>query len=68
VAGVVLSLAQGRPIRDAVLFGRAAGAAAVITPGSELCRRDDVERLRRCILSGASKDDGDFIPGAGAGV
>ncbi len=54
VAGVVLSLAQGRPIRDAVLFGLAAGAAAVMTPGSELCRRDDVERLHRCILSGAS--------------
>mgnify|MGYP001766109591 CR=1 FL=1 len=53
VAGVVLSLAQGRPIRDAVLFGLAAGAAAVMTPGSELCRREDVERLHRLILSGA---------------
>jgi 6-phosphofructokinase 2 len=31
--------------RDAVLFGIASGAAAVMTPGSELCRREDAERL-----------------------
>jgi len=45
VAGVVLSLAQGRPLREAVRFGVAAGAAAVMNPGTTLCRRDDVERL-----------------------
>lgn len=54
VAGVVLGLAQGRPVRDAVLLGIAAGAAAVMTPGSELCRRDDAERLHQAILSGVS--------------
>jgi 6-phosphofructokinase 2 len=41
VAGIVLSLAGGRPVRDSVLFGIAAGAAAVMAPGSELCRRED---------------------------
>lgn len=45
VAGTVLSLARGNELRDAVRFGVAAGAAAVMTPGSELCRREDVERL-----------------------
>ncbi len=45
VAGIVLSLARGLPLPDAVRFGVAAGAAAVMTPGSELCRRDDAERL-----------------------
>ena len=45
VAGTVLSLAQGKNLRDSVLFGIAAGAAAVMTPGTELCRREDVERL-----------------------
>jgi 6-phosphofructokinase 2 len=45
VAGVVLSLAQGRPLREAVRFGVAAGAAAVMNPGTALCRREDVERL-----------------------
>lgn len=45
VAGVTLSLARGWPSRNAVLFGIASGAAAVMTPGSELCRREDAERL-----------------------
>ena len=50
VAGIVLSLAQGRPLEDAILFGVAAGAAAVMTPGSELCRREDAERLYRSMI------------------
>lgn len=45
VAGITLGLARGWPSRDAVLFGIASGAAAVMTPGSELCRREDAERL-----------------------
>ena len=45
VAGIVLSLARGNALRDAVRFGVAAGAAAVMTPGTELCRREDTERL-----------------------
>lgn len=45
VAGIVLSLAQGNTLLDAVRFGVAAGAAAVMTPGTELCRREDTERL-----------------------
>lgn len=45
VAGMVLALARGRDIHEAVRFGVAAGAAAVMTPGSELCRREDTERL-----------------------
>jgi 6-phosphofructokinase 2 len=45
VAGIVLSLARGKPLRESVLFGVAAGTAAVMTPGTELCRREDAERL-----------------------
>jgi len=45
VAGIVLGLVRGLPLDDAVRFGVAAGAAAVMTPGSELCRREDAERL-----------------------
>lgn len=45
VAGMVLSLARGNPLRESALFGVAAGTAAVMTPGTELCRRKDVERL-----------------------
>jgi 6-phosphofructokinase 2 len=45
VAGTVLALSRGKSWREAVRFGVAAGAAAVMTPGTELCRREDAERL-----------------------
>ncbi|PON11699.1 hypothetical protein C2W62_43450 [Candidatus Entotheonella serta] len=45
VAGLVLSLARGMSLHEAVRFAIAAGAAAVMTPGTELCRREDKERL-----------------------
>lgn len=45
VAGMVLALARGEGFENAVRFGVAAGAAAVKTPGSELCRREDAEAL-----------------------
>ncbi|GAB6057979.1 1-phosphofructokinase family hexose kinase [Desulfonatronum parangueonense] len=45
VAGMVTALFRGWDMKDAVRFGVAAGAAAVMTPGSELCRREDTERL-----------------------
>jgi 6-phosphofructokinase 2 len=42
---LALSLGRGDDLRRAVRFGIAAGAAAVMTPGTELCRREDTERL-----------------------
>jgi 6-phosphofructokinase 2 len=52
VAGIVLSLARGNPLRESVLYGVAAGSAAVMTPGTELCRREDAERLYESIIKG----------------
>ncbi len=45
MAALVLSLARGEDVVDAARLGVAAAAAALLTPGSELCRREDVERL-----------------------
>jgi len=45
VAGMLMRLAQGRDLQDAVFFGISSGAAAVMTPGTELCKREDAERL-----------------------
>jgi 6-phosphofructokinase 2 len=45
VAGIVVGLERGMSVPEAVRFGVAAGAAAVMTPGTELCRREDTERL-----------------------
>ncbi len=45
LAALVLRLSQGLPEADAFRWAVAAGTAAVLTPGTELCRREDVERL-----------------------
>lgn len=52
VAGIVTALSRGWEVPDALRFGVAAGAAAVMTPGSELCRREDAERLYQQIRKG----------------
>lgn len=45
LAAMVYALASDRAPADAFRYGIAAGAAAVLTPGTNLCHRDDVERL-----------------------
>lgn len=45
VAGIVVGLGRGMSLRDATRLGVAAGTATVITPGTNLCQREDVERL-----------------------
>lgn len=47
VGAIVLALVRGWSLGEAVHFGAAAGAAAVMQPGTELCHRADVERLVR---------------------
>ncbi|MEO1063231.1 MAG: 1-phosphofructokinase family hexose kinase [Actinomycetota bacterium] len=45
VGAFTLGLARGWTLGDAATFGVVAAAAAHTTPGTELCRREDVERL-----------------------
>jgi len=45
VAGIVLSLDQGKSLKDSLQFGIAAGAAAVMNPQRELCLRKDTDDL-----------------------
>ena len=52
LAGIVLGLTRGLPIREAVQFGIAAGAAALLRSGTQLCRREDVERLFQAATAG----------------
>jgi len=47
VAAMVFSLANGISVEEAFHLGIAAGSAAVITAGTQLCRREDVLRLYR---------------------
>jgi len=50
VAGIVCSLAEGNSIRKAVMYGIAAGASAVMTPGIELCNKSDTDSLYENLL------------------
>jgi len=45
VAGMIFALAGGRGLESAFLYGIAAGTAAVLTPGTDLCHAADVERM-----------------------
>lgn len=45
VAGLALKLAYGGPLIEACRLGVAMGAAAVLTPGTELCRQEDTQKL-----------------------
>ena len=45
VAGVVLALARGESLENAVRYGVAAGTAAVMTAGHHLCTAADTDRL-----------------------
>lgn len=45
VAAMTHGLALGRSVEDAFRLGIAAGTAAVMTPGTDLCHREDIERL-----------------------
>jgi len=45
VGGMTLSLARGWSLRDAVRYGIAAGTAAVMSSGTQLCRLEDVEMI-----------------------
>lgn len=42
---MILALAEGRSPADALTYGTAAGAAAVLHAGTKLCQREDVARL-----------------------
>jgi 6-phosphofructokinase 2 len=45
VAGIVLSLARGESLENSFHYGLAAGSAAVMTSGTELCTKEDTDRL-----------------------
>ncbi len=51
VGGMTAALARGQDVEDAFMLGMAAGAAAVLTPGTQLCRREDVERLHAEVVA-----------------
>lgn len=47
LAAMIWSLERGHALDEAFRYGVAAGSASLLMPGTELCKRDDVERLLR---------------------
>ncbi|MFC0775095.1 1-phosphofructokinase family hexose kinase [Terrimonas alba] len=45
VAGIVFSLNNGKNLKNALAYGIACGTAATLNPGTELCKKDDADRL-----------------------
>jgi len=50
VAGMILSLAKGESLKKSFYYGLAAGSAAVMTSGTELCNKEDTDRLYQKML------------------
>ncbi|GAB3533326.1 6-phosphofructokinase II [Pontibacter brevis] len=51
VGGMVMSLLKGdKTLDEVVRFGVAAGTAATMTPGSELCTKEDTEKIYKWLL------------------
>jgi 6-phosphofructokinase 2 len=55
VAGMVMRLAQGNSLIDAVRYGVACGTAAVMTEDTQLCNKEDVEELYGWITERANR-------------
>jgi len=56
VAGMTMGLAQGYSLTQALMYGIAAGSAAVMTPGTELCKGEDARNLFHRLIEN-SKDN-----------
>lgn len=50
LGAMVWSLARGAALEEAFRYGVAAGTAALLTPGTELCRAADVHELYRKVI------------------
>ncbi len=51
VAGLIFSLSEGKNIEEAAMYGVASGTAATLNSGTELCKKEDVDRLFSYIQS-----------------
>lgn len=52
VAGMVVALSKGWSLTQVLQYGIATGTATTMNPGTELCRKEDVERLFKTLQKG----------------
>ena len=51
VAGIVYSLANNKSLQEALSYGVACGTAATLNTGTQLCRREDVNKMHAEMIS-----------------
>ncbi len=51
VAGMVLGLSQGKALSEMFQYGVACGTAATIHPGTQLCKKEDADKLYEWLLA-----------------
>ncbi|MBS1919370.1 MAG: 1-phosphofructokinase family hexose kinase [Bacteroidetes bacterium] len=50
VAGIVLALSREKNLKDALKYGVACGTAATMNQGTELCRKEDADKLFKNLI------------------
>jgi 6-phosphofructokinase 2 len=56
VAGIIYALSQGKELEEALQYGVASGTAATLHPGTELCSKEDTDKLVKEIQNKQKKD------------
>ncbi|WP_447953998.1 1-phosphofructokinase family hexose kinase [Sphingopyxis chilensis] len=62
VAAMTVAIVQGRSLDAALAYAVAAGTAAVLSPGAELARSEDVERLYAALRADAPEGEAAATP------
>ena len=47
VAGIIFALSENAPFEDALALGVACGTASSLNPGSDLCKMNDVNMVKK---------------------
>ncbi len=49
-AGIIFALSENAPFEDALALGVACGTASALNPGSNLCKKDDIDRVKKGVI------------------
>jgi 1-phosphofructokinase family hexose kinase len=50
VAGIIFALSENTPFKDALVLGVACGTASALNPGSDLCKKNDIDMIKKDVL------------------
>ena len=50
VAGIIFALSENIPFEDALALGVACGTASALNPGSDLCKMNDIDMIKKEVL------------------